>query len=86
MAVQRWVTEHIGTDSTSKWSRKRVSGHGERILQIAETLHNTEKAIKIQRRMLEAARRPRNCEQLDARLRDGGFEAICLAVGSQSVE
>jgi hypothetical protein len=47
---------------------------GERVGRMAERLETTEKANEIQGRMLEAAaRRPRNCDELVDRLRDGGF-------------
>jgi len=46
----------------------------ERAGRLAERLENTEKANEIQRRMLEAeTRRPRNCDKLAERLRDGEF-------------
>ena len=47
---------------------------GERAGRLAERLENQEKANEIQRRMLEAtARRPRNCDELAERLRNGEF-------------
>ena len=47
---------------------------GERTGRLAERLATTEKANDVQRRMLEAAaRRPRNRNELVARLRDGRF-------------
>ncbi|MBO6542825.1 hypothetical protein G5B40_14730 [Pikeienuella piscinae] len=47
---------------------------GERAGRIAERLEVTEKTNETQRRMLEAAaRRPRDCNELVDRLRDGEF-------------
>jgi len=47
---------------------------GERAGRLAERLENREKTNEIQRQMLEAAaRRPRNRNELDERLRDGEF-------------
>jgi len=47
---------------------------GERAGRLAERLENQEEANEIQRKMLEAAsRRPRNCDELVDRLRDGEF-------------
>jgi len=46
----------------------------ERAGRLAERLETTEKANNVQRRMLEAAaRRPRDCDKLAERLRDGRF-------------
>jgi hypothetical protein len=47
---------------------------GERAGRLAERLETTEKAIDVQRQMLgEAARRPRDRNELAERLRDGRF-------------
>ncbi|MCR9151207.1 MAG: hypothetical protein NXH83_13615 [Rhodobacteraceae bacterium] len=47
---------------------------GERAGRLAERLETTEKANDVQRQMLEAAaRRPRDRDELDERLRDGRF-------------
>ncbi|MDD9924792.1 MAG: hypothetical protein OXR03_03085 [Rhodospirillaceae bacterium] len=47
---------------------------GERVGRLAERLHTREKAIEVQRGMLEAAaRRPRSRDELVDRLRDGRF-------------
>jgi hypothetical protein len=47
---------------------------GERAGRLAERLDTREKAIEVQRSMLEAtARRPRDRYELIDRLRDGGF-------------
>lgn len=47
---------------------------GERAGRLAERLETTKKANDLQRRMLEAAaRRPRDRDDLDDRLRDGAF-------------
>ncbi|MDO6731176.1 hypothetical protein Q4577_14180 [Marinovum sp. 2_MG-2023] len=46
---------------------------GEHVRRIAERLETTEKTNGLQRRMLEAACRPRNRDELVDRPRDGGF-------------
>ena len=47
---------------------------GERAGRFAERLEITEKVNEVQRRMLDAAaRRPRDCDDLADRLRDGQF-------------
>lgn len=47
---------------------------GERAARLVERLETMEKANDVQRKMLDAAaRRPRDCDELAERLRDGRF-------------
>ena len=69
LAVGKWVAIAL-TISLFLLSLRRS---GERAGRLAERLKNMEKANEIQSRMLEAARRPRNRDELAQRLRDGQF-------------
>ena len=82
-ALTAWFTGSRLALAAGKWAASALAitlfllslrRSGERAGRLAERIENTEKAIEIQRQMLEAAaRRPRNRGELAERLRDGEF-------------
>ncbi|HCP81688.1 MAG TPA: hypothetical protein DIT67_08895 [Octadecabacter sp.] len=69
LAVGKWVA--IGLTVLLFLLSQRRSGA--RAGRLAERLENREKTNEIQRRMLDAARRPRDRDELARRLRNGQF-------------